>query len=397
MKWRRRIIFGLLGAIVIGGLAYGFWPKARLVDVARVARGPLEATVDEEGRTRVEDRYVVSAPVSGFAQRIELEVGDPVKRGQKLLSLEPLRASAPDPRAEAEAKARVEAARAAVQSAEEQVKAAAAEADLAQKDRDRLVKLSASQFISQDRLDAAWARVRTAEATLRSTKFSVEVARYQLEAARTALAFTGTQGGADQANMVDIQAPVSGRVLKVQHESEGVVGRGQDLIEIGDPHTLEVAVDVLSADAVRIQPGMPVRFERWGGDEPLQGRVRNIEPVGFTKISALGVEEQRVWVISDIISPPAQWARLGDGYRVEASFILWRADDVMQVPASALFRYRGEWTVFVVDNGKAHRRAVKLGHRSVLAAQVIEGLAAGESVIVHPDETIDEGVAVAAR
>jgi len=397
VQWRRRILLGLLGVLIAGGLAYGFWPKARPVDVARVARAHLEETVDEEGRTRVVDRYVVSAPVAGFAQRIDLEVGDAVKRDQTLATLEPLRAPALDPRAQAEAQARVQAAAAAVKSAEEQVQAAAAETDLAHKDRDRLVQLSKSQFISQDRLDAAWARVRTAEATLRSMEFSVKVARHQLEAARTALAYTGTQPGHDTAHVVDIKAPVSGRVLKVQHESEGVVDKGQSLLEVGDPRSLEVAVDVLSADAVRIQPGMPVRFERWGGAEALQGRVRTIEPVGFTKISALGVEEQRVWVISDITSPPAQWARLGDGYRVEASFILWQADNVLQVPASALFRYRSEWAVFVVEHGEARRRPVSLGHRGALAVQVTEGLSEGDTVIVHPDETVQDGVAVAVQ
>lgn len=395
MQWRRRIVLGLLGALIVGGLAYGFWPKPRPVDVARASRGPLEETVDEEGRTRVVDRYVISAPVAGFAQRIDLDVGDPVRRGQILASLEPLRAPAPDPRAQAEARARVEAAEAAVQSAGEQVRAAAAEADLAHKERDRLVKLAKSQFISQDRLDAAWARVRTSEATLRSMKFSVKVARYQLEAARTALAYTGAHADRDKAHVVDIKAPAPGRVLKVQHESEGVVDKGQPLIEVGDPRTLEVAVDVLSADAVRIQPGMPVRFERWGGDEPLQGRVRTIEPVGFTKISALGVEEQRVWVISDITSPPAQWSRLGDGYRVEASFILWQAERVLQVPASALFRDRGNWAVFAVEHNEARRRPLRLGHRGALAAQVLGGLKEGETVIVHPDETIHDGVTVA--
>jgi HlyD family secretion protein len=185
--------------------------------------------------------------------------------------------------------------------------------------------------------------------------------------------------------------------LKVEHESEGIVIRGQPLVEIGNPRTLEVAVDVLSADAVRILPGMPVRFERWGGVGVLQGRVRVVEPVGFTKMSALGVDEQRVWVISDITSDPRTWSRLGDGYRVEAEFILWKEDNGLKVPASALFRQGKDWAVFAVERGKARLRPVTLGHRNGLSAQLLGGAREGETVIVHPDETIHHGVTVSTR
>lgn len=384
-------MLGLLALGTAAALAYGFWPKPHAVEVALVSRAPLEETVDNEGVTRVMDRYVVSAPVPGFAQRIDLDVGDTVKRGQTLVTLEPLRPEALNPRAQAEAEARVAAAQAAVQAAEAQARSAAAEAELAVSDLKRLVKLSKSQSVAQDKLEAARVKTLTTGANMRSAGFGVKVARYELQAARTALAYTGQSGAGRD---VTVTAPVGGQVLKVEHESEGTVAAGSALIEIGDPRSLEVAVDVLSADAVKIQPGMAVRFKRWGGDKPLQGIVRTVEPVAFTKVSALGVEEQRVWVISDFTSPPVLWSRLGDGYRVEASFILWHGDDVLQVPASSLFRTKDGWAVFVVDHDTAHQRAVTLGHRSALEAQVLRGLAAKEMVITHPDETITGGVQV---
>lgn len=393
MRWRRRIALILLTLAVAAGLTYGFWPKPRPVEVAVIGLGPLEESVDDEGITRVADRFVISAPVTGFAQRIGLDIGDAVRRGQTLATLEPMRAQALDPRAQAEAEARVAAARAAVQAAEAQAHSVTAEAELAASDLQRLVKLSQSQFVSEDKLEAARARERTTRASVRSAQFSVKVARYQLEAARTALAYTG-QADRDRSRVVDITTPVSGQVLKVQHESEGVVTAGSPLIEIGDPRALEVAVDVLSADAVKIRPGMVVRFERWGGGQPLEGRVRTVEPVAFTKVSALGVEEQRVWVISDFTSDPQSWSRLGDGYRVEASFILWQGGDILQVPASALFRVKEGWAVYVVDHDTARQRLVVLGHRNGFAAQVLDGLKTGNVVITHPDETISDGVAV---
>ncbi len=394
VKWRRRIMLGLLALAMAAALVYGFWPKPQAVEVAVVSRAPLEETVDNEGMTRVVDRYVISAPVTGFAQRIDLDVGDSVKRDQTLATLEPLRPEALNPRAQAEAEARVSAAQAAVQAAEAQAHSATAEAELAGNDLKRLVELSKSQFVAQDRLDAAQAKALTTAANVRSAGFGVKVARYELQAARTALTYTGQSGSGRD---VAVTAPVNGQVLKVGHESEGVVAAGSALIEIGDPHSLEVTVDVLSASAVKIHPGMAVRFERWGGSEPLQGIVRTVEPVAFTKVSALGVEEQRVWVISDFTSAPALWSRLGDGYRVEASFILWHGDNVLQVPTSSLFRTKDGWAVFVVDHDTARQRAVDLGHRSALEAQVLAGLAAGEMVITHPDETITDGVQVMYR
>jgi HlyD family secretion protein len=238
---------------------------------------------------------------------------------------------------------------------------------------------------------------RLAGARLRSLGFAVDVARFELEAARTALLYSAAEGTGGLKRRVAISSPVHGRVLKVQHESEGVVAAGEALIEIGDPRALEVEVEVLSDDAVRIGPGTRVLLERWGGAGPLEGRVRAVEPAGFTKVSALGVEEQRVLVISDIVSPPERWERLGDGYRVEARFILWEGEDVLQAPSSALFRHEEGWAVFVMKNGRALRRQVETGRRSGLSAEVLSGLSEGEMVIPHPDRSIEDRTRVKLR
>jgi HlyD family secretion protein len=203
--------------------------------------------------------------------------------------------------------------------------------------------------------------------------------------------------GEDAAEQVRLKAPVDSRVLQLHHESEGVVATGEPLLEIGDPAALEIAVDVLSADAVRIRPGTAVRLLRWGGPDPLAAAVRTVEPTGFTKISALGVEEQRVWVIADIVSPRAEWEQLGDGYRVEAEFLLWEADEVLQVPASALFRVDDDWSVYVIEQGKARLRSVGVGRSSGLATQILDGLQDGDTVILHPDDRIGDGVRVEHR
>ncbi len=252
-------------------------------------------------------------------------------------------------------------------------------------------------YVTDEQFDRAEADYRNTQARLQSAEFTVEVAKFELEAARTALKYSAAEDGAKGLKPVTLRTPVDGRVLKVLHKSEGVMSAGETLISIGDPQAIEVEVDVLSDDAVRIRPGMRVIFERWGGDGPLEGKVRVVEPAGFTKISALGVEEQRVFVIADITSPPEEWERLGDGYRVEASFILWEGDNVLQVPESSLFRYKDGWAVFIMGNRKANLRQVKLGHRSGLVAEIVSGLKAGETVITHPDESIEDGTSVRPR
>lgn len=398
MTLHRHWGLGLTALALVAALAWGFMPRPVPVDAAAAGRGPLRVTVEEEGRTRVIDRYVVSAPVAGYVQRIQLRVGDAVVQCQTLAELEPLRSAVLDPRSRAEAEARVAAAQAAVLAAEQTARAAVADAQIAQKDYARRKALFQDGRISREEHDRAEAAARRAEATRRSSAFAVEVARHELEAARTALEYSAAQSaGATVPERVAVQSPVAGQVLRIVRESEGVVASGQPLIEIGDPAALEVEIEVLSADAVRIRPGMSVEFSRWGGDGILEGRVRVIEPTGFTKVSALGVEEQRVLVIADITSPPESWSRLGDGYRVEAGFILWEGGDVLQIPASALFRHGDGWAVFTLDTGRARLTPVTVGHSNGFAAQILDGVTAGTPVIVHPSDAIADGVRVTPR
>ncbi len=397
MIWRRRIALAVLAVVVATGLYFGFRPVPVAVETAAVMRGPLRVTVEEEGKTRVQDRFVVSAPVAGYARRVDLEVGDAVTKGQTLAELEPLRAMVLDPRSRAEARARVAAAQAQLAAAQASARAAAAEAEHARVDYQRVAKLCTVQCVSEEEKDTAKARWQVAEANQRSAESAVEVARYQLEAARTALRYSAAEQTGHAAEQVTVTAPVDGRVLSVRRRSEGVVNAGEPLLDIGDPHQLEVEVEVLSADAVRIDPGTRVLLDRWGGPEALQAVVRTVEPIAFTKISALGVEEQRVLVIADITSPPKEWQGLGDRYRVEASFILWERPDVLQIAASALFRQGDGWAVFAVKDGRARLTPVQVGERNGLAAQVLKGLNTGERVVTHPSDQVDDGVRVAVQ
>lgn len=396
VQWQRRIAWLSVLLIILAALAYGFRPQPRLVDIVEAKLAPMQVTIEEEGKTRVIDRYIISAPVAGTTCRVDLDVGDSVEKDQMLVNIKPLQSQALDPRSHAEAEATVAAAESALRAAEQNVHSARADAELAGKELTRLEPLAKQGHVSEDRLDQARATKRSTAATLRSAVFAVDVAKHELDAARTALRYTGNTSSNPE-DMVQVLAPVAGQVLKVQQECEGVVSPGQPLLEIGDTRSLEIETDVLSADAVKINPGMSVLYERWGGEKPLTGHVRRVEPVGFTKISALGVEEQRVLIISDITSDTEQWQTLGDGYRVESRFILWEEQDVLQIPASALFRVEDQWALFVMKNNKAKRRNVKVGQRNGLSAQILNGLAEGEAVITHPDNTIDDGVAVKRR
>ncbi len=395
--WRRRLIWLLVLLLIIAALVYGFRPQPSRVDIASVSLGPMRVSVEEEGKTRVTDRYEVSASVAGTTCRVDLNVGDPVTKGQVLTTIKPLESQALDPRSQAEAEARVAAAQSALYAAEQTATSAASEMQLAARELSRLRPLFEKGHISRRQLDQATAMAQTSRAASRSAQFSVDVARHELEAARTALSYTGAGSQPYPDANVQVLSPIDGRILALHQECEGVVSAGQPLLVVGDIRSLEIETEVLSADAVKIKPGMRVEFHRWGGETALQGRVRNVEPVGFTKVSALGVEEQRVLVIADITSDAAEWQELGDGYRVEAEIILWQAADVLQIPASALFRFNDGWALFVMENGKAVRRLVKVGKRNGLSAQILEGVAAGENVITHPDNSIDDGVPVRLR
>jgi HlyD family secretion protein len=397
MNWSRLTGFFILFIVILAAVIYGFWPKPVLVDIVEVTRGSMTVTVEEEGKTRVIDRFIVSAPVAGFARRIELDVGDTVIKGHVLVDLEPLRSDVLDSRSRAEAKARVAAAKSAMRVAQENSCAARADADLAVVEYERKKRLYERASISQEEFDRAEALARRAEAVRRSAEFTIEVARFELDAALTALEYSAARHDDMLPEKVAIKSPVNGQVLQVYHQSEGVVNAGQPLVEIGDARALEVEIDVLSANAVRIASGTRVLFDRWGGKQTLEGRVRLVEPVGFTKVSALGVEEQRVLVVADITSEPKLWKRLGHGYRVEASFILWEGENIIQIPSSALFRSDEQWAVFVFENNRAVHRKIEVGQHGGLIAEVISGLAQGERVITHPDDTVNDGIRVCPR
>lgn len=386
----RRWMYGGLGILGVALLVYLLRPSAVTVDVATAARGPLVVTVDEDGETRARDRFVVSAPVTGRVARIELREGDPVVAGQEVARIwtPPLSA-----REREEQLARIVAAEALANEAVERVRRAEADHAQAQRDRDRMEQLERRGMVSHQEAEQAIVAARTQASALEEARFRERSAAADAEAARAArLALVEEQDGPE--GSVRLRAPASGRVLRIPERSERIVQAGTPLVVLGDPTRLEVVIDVLSTEAVKVEPGMEVLLEGWGGAETLRARVRVVEPFAFTKVSALGVEEQRVNVIADFVDPPG---RLADAYRVDARIVVWRGDDVLTVPASAVFR-RGEgMSVFTVEGGRARRRAVTVGQRSPDAVEIVEGIRAGEVVIRHPPNAVDDGTRVSAR
>ncbi len=397
MQSRARIGITLLAVALAGGLALGFYPRAVGVDIVEATQGPLQVTVEDEGKTRVRDRYVISAPVTGMARRIDLSVGDVLKADQVVAVIEPARSSALDPRTQAQAAAALQAAEATLAAVRANARAAAAQAELARHELQRAESLRDANFVSAQAIDRARAELDRSQAARLAAEHGVVAAQFERERARVTLAGATQLQGRPTVHVLKVRTPVAAAVLKLVHESEGTVQVGSPLIEVGDPESLEVAVEVLSSQAVRIVPGAKVLFDRWGGDQPLQGVVRVIEPTGFTKISALGVEEQRVRVIADFSSPRTEWQRIGDGYRVEARFVVWEEANVLQIPTSALFRHDNGWAVFVVEDGRARLRAIQTGQRNGLQVQIRANLQAGERVIAHPDDKISDGTRVKPR
>jgi HlyD family secretion protein len=396
MLLRKHPLITVISIAIVLLLVWGFWPQPVKVEGQAARRAPLTITIEEEGRTRVIDRYVIAAPVDGVTCRVRLNVGDPVKKGETLLTITPMQSRVLDPRSRAQAKAKVDAAEAALHAASEQARAASAAAELASNELARLTPLLKQGVITRDAFDKAQTAANTASANQRSADFKVEVASYELDAARSVLEYP-TDNDIDNVEQVAVHSPIDGRILKVDHECAGPVRTGEPLLEVGDPAALEVEVDVLSADAVQIKPGMQVLFDRWGGEGLLEGQVRVVEPVGFTKVSALGVEEQRVLIISDFTSEAGKWQRLGDGYRVEARFILWHEESVLQVPASSLFRYRDGWALFLAKDDRAERRRVTVGQRNGLVAQILDGVSEGDTVILHPSDEVEDERRVTVR
>lgn len=397
---RRGLIWSVVGVLLAAGLAYAFWPEPVPVDLAAVGRGALRVTVDEEGRTRVKEVYVVSAPVAGRMQRVEVHVGDEVAAGAVIAVIEPTEPTFLDVRTRTQAESAVRAAEAGKALADAELARARAELDFAQADFERAKKLADRGTISQRALERAELDVKTREAELRTAEAAVKVKTFELQTARAQLiapGAPGAPGNEETVCCVDVRAPVGGRVLRVLHESESVVPAAEPILEIGDPRDLEIEVDLLSRDAVRVREGAPVLIEDWGGDATLAGRVRRVEPYGFTKISALGIEEQRVNVIIDFTDPPERWRPLGHGYRVETRIVVWQEADVLKVPLGALFRRGDDWAVFVESEGRARLRRVAIGHGNSREAEVLDGLAEGERVVLHPSDRVGDGARLIAR
>ena len=392
-RYRRWLLVLLLvGAVV----AVAMWPTPVPVDVMPSTRGPLAVTVDDEGETRVRHRYVVSAPLTGRVLRSELEPGDPVVRGRTVVAR--LRAEAPaliDARTRAEAEAGVATARAALGRAEAELRRATAAVELARADLRRQRELAAAQLTTVQAVDAAESNAQAAEEGVRAAEFAVAAGRSQFDQANARLMAPTIEASG---RVLTVTAPVDGVVLKRLRESESVVMAGEPLVEIGNPVTdLEIVSDLLSTDAVRVKPGAKVRVEQWGGDRVLAATVRRVEPSGFTKISALGVEEQRVNVLMDFADPAEAWKALGDGYRVEVRIVIWEEAEVVRVPTSALVRQGDGWSVFVVNGDRLQRVTVEVGQRNAEEAEIRSGLDAGRQVVVHPSDQAIDGALIEVR
>ncbi len=397
-RWIRRGLFALFIGPVLVFIAISFLPQPVAVDMAVLTRGPMLVTLNEEGETRVRDIYVVSAPVNGRLLRIDLDAGDPVQVGQDVVSrILPIDPDFLDARSLAQAEATVGSAQAALTLARAELERAQAEVEFSKNELRRAEELFAGNNVSEARLDRARLELRTARAALETARASVAMRDAELANAQARLVEPGDEGGLSPAGVLSVRAPISGRVLRLLAESEAVVAAGTPLVELGDTEDLEIVTDMLSTDAVQIAPGDPVIIEDWGGPGTLSGRVQRVEPFGFTKISALGIEEQRVNVIIDLLDPPAVRPSLGHGFRVQVRVVVWQGRDVVTIPTNALFRHRGEWAAFAVDDGRARLRILALGRQNDAQAQVLDGLVAGDRVILYPGEAVRDGVRVTER
>lgn len=380
----------ILGTVAAVMLMLWLRPTPARVDVAKATRGSMRVTVDGEGKTRVRDRYVVAAPVAGRIRRIALRRGDEVERGQVVAQIETLPLTPLDPRQRAEAIGRVNAAQDAKREVDRMIERSKAIYDQARRDCERCEVLARSGDISRQELEKAQTEVATSFREYEAARSRAESAAHEVEVASAAL-LAADQSPSSVTSVVKVQAPVRGKVLRVVEESERVIAAGAPLVELSNPSMLEVVIELLSTDAVKVQPGALVLIDGWGGQDVLEARVRLMEPSAFTKVSALGIEEQRVNVVADLTAPSTA---LGDGYRVEGRIIVWQSDDVLQVPVSALFRRGESWSLFVVENGEARLRDVEVGQRTAFGAEIKSGLDEGATVIVHPANTITDGARV---
>lgn len=393
---KRQRLSWIVGLTMLALIVAGLWPKPLPVEIAVASRGDLRVTVSEEGMTRLKRRYVVSSPVAGYLQRIDWKPGKEVVAGETVLAvLETSEADLLDARTQAQAEARVRASEAAVAQAAAQMERARAAHEMAANDLSRFRSLAQNQVISPQELDTVVMREATAAQEQRAAEFSRQVATFELEQARAVL---GRSRGTAETGLaqppVIIRSPVTGRLLQVFQESARPVTAGFPLVEVGDPTDLELRIEVLSRDAVGIRPGARMLVEQWGGPHPLEARVRLVEPAAFTKISALGVEEQRVYVVGDFVDGVDQRPTLGDSYRVEGRIVVWEGVNVLRVPAGALFQRGSMWQTFVVEGTRAKLRDVKPGRSDGVQTEIVEGVADGEKVVVYPGDKVTNGVRV---
>lgn len=391
--WIRKAVWATVSAGVVASIGYAAWPQPLDVEVVTAQRRKLVVTVDEDGKARVKDRFVVSTPLTGNLARIELHVGDLVTPGTVLARLVPSPSPLLDQRARSQAEAQLSVSGAANQQAAAQIERAKAAHELSRTELERTRALFARGTVSRAELDRAELDERARAAELTSAEFGARVATHQMRQAGAAL---GRYSDRDSGEAMVVTSPIEGQVLAVLQKSEGVVQAGAPLLELGDPKALEIVADVLTRDAVAISPSARADVVDWGG-EALEARVRLVEPSGFTRMSSLGVEEQRVNVVLDIISPYAAWKKLGDGYRASVRIETFSVEDALVVPQSALFRSRSEWATYVVRGAKVFLQPVEIGHRDRTSAEIIRGLEAGDAVVVHPSAKVVAGVEVTPR
>ncbi len=380
--------------VILVALAWLTWavfhPTPIKVETAKAQVGEICLTINADGKTRVQERFTISAPVNGRLERILLHRGDEIDKNTILARINSLPLAPLDPRQKAEAVARVAAAKATKCQVDTSLEHAQADNEQAQKELARLETLATNGLISQQELERCQVTAKTAAKELEGTKFKQEAAIAEIKQAESAL-LSFEQADKGQVTTIEVHSPIAGKVLKIVEESERVVTAGTPLIELSNPARLEIVVDVLSIDAVKIVPGALVFIENWGGDKPLQGRVRLIEPSAFTKISALGVEEQRVNVIIDFIDKAEN---LGDGFRIEARIVIWQDPNVLKIPTNAIFREGKEWKIFVVESGKAFKRTVTIGHYNSSDVEILKGLTVGSCVILHPNNQLSDGISI---
>lgn len=384
------------GLAMVAALAvWSLMPNPVHVETALATRGNFVATVDEDGKTRIRERYVVAAPLMGRLGRIRLKPGDGVKADEVIATLQPAPTAFLDPRSHAQAEERLGTAEAARERSKARLERAQAEAAQAKADLERKRKLAAIGAAPAQELEHAELALAVAERDLRAARFEDHAAGHAVEEAKAVLAQYRDRGAPP--DFWTLRAPVDGVVLRVLQESETILQPGGAILEIGDPEDIEIVVDVLSTDAVEIHPGAAATIVNWGKAGELSGRVRRVEPAAFTKLSVLGVEEQRVNVLIDLLSPPSAWAGLGDAFQVDARIVVWSADDAIILPSGALFRTGETWSVYVVKDGRAQLRTVSLSRRAGRSAAASSGIEAGERVILYPNDKIAPGIRVETR